>query len=234
MQRLPFRHGICLTFDPSIFKITDPAAMKRLTCCILLAVTCSFLCRAQQAPDSATESPVPAGGQLSFVNFTAIVRESNKVWLQWNVDSASEGDYFIVERGSDGSHYETIGALRSTGIKDRYELTDIAPPNGPNFYRIKYTGQSTPIFYSRAIQLSLSGDVDFKFYPNPVDKLFIARTEHSIDIQVLDATGSVRLSKRLQPGIQVINASSLERGVYILRVTDKESNRAISQQLLKN
>jgi hypothetical protein len=33
----------------------------------------------------------------------------------------------------------------------------------------------------------------------------------------------------LQPGIQVINVSSLEKGVYVLRVTDKESNRAISQ-----
>ena len=201
----------------------------------MLAVTSSFVCQAQQTPDSAMGSRILTSGQPSFVNFTAVVRESNKVWLQWDVDSAAEGDYFIVERSSDGSHYETIGALRSTGIKDRYELTDIAPPNGPNFYRIKYTGQSTTgIAYSKAVQLSLSGDVDFKFYPNPIDKLFIVRTEHSIDLQVLDATGSVRLSKRLQPGIQVINASSLERGVYILRVTDKESNRAISQQLLKN
>ena len=209
--------------------------MKKLTCCILLAVTCSFVCQAQQTPDSGMDSRILTGGQPSFVNFTAVVRESNKVWLQWDVDSAVEGDYFIVERSTDGSHYETIGALRSTGIKDRYDLTDIAPPNGPNFYRIKYTGQSTNgIAYSKAVQLSLSGDVDFKFYPNPIDKLFIVRTEHSIDLQVLDATGSVRLSKRLQPGIQVINASSLERGVYILRVTDKESNRAISQQLLKN
>jgi hypothetical protein len=179
-------------------------------------------------------SPAPVGGQPSFVNFTAAVRESNKVWLQWDVDSAAEGDYFVIERSSDGSHYETIGALRSTGIKERYELTDIAPPNGPNFYRIKYTGQFARNSYSKAMQLSLSSDVDFKFYPNPVDKLFIVRTDHSIDIQVLDAAGTVRLSKRLQPGIQVVNASSLERGVYILRVTDKESNRAISQQLVKN
>ncbi|HTI90322.1 MAG TPA: T9SS type A sorting domain-containing protein [Puia sp.] len=208
--------------------------MKKLTCSILLAVACCFVCQAQQTPDSAEGSRMLTSGLPSFVNFTAVVRESNKVLLQWDVDSAAEGDYFIVERSSDGSHYETIGALRSTGIKDRYELTDIAPPNGPNFYRIKYTGQSTGISYSKAMQLSLSGDVDFRFYPNPIDKLFIVRTEHSIDLQVLDATGSIRLSKRLQPGIQVINASSLERGVYILRVTDKESNRAISQQLLKN
>jgi len=208
--------------------------MKRLTCCFLLAAALASVARAQQAPDSVMETRMPGEGLPAIVNFTAVIREANKVWLQWDVDSATEGDYFIVERSPDGLHYETIDALRSLPLQRRYEITDIAPPNGPNFYRIKYTGQSIGLFYSKPLQLSLSGDVDFKFYPNPVDKLFIVRTEHSIDIQIVDAGGSIRLSKRLQPGIQVINASSLERGMYVLRVTDKESNRAISQQLLKN
>jgi hypothetical protein len=199
-----------------------------------MAVALACVARAQQAPDSAMETHMPTGSQPAIVNFTAVVREANKVWLQWDVDSAIEGDYFVVERSPDGLHYETIDALRSIQQQRRYDITDIAPPNGPNFYRIKYTSQSSGLFYSKPLQLSLSGDVDFKFYPNPVDKLFIVRTEHSIDIQIVDAGGSIRLSKRLQPGIQVINASSLERGMYVLRVTDKESNRAISQQLLKN
>ena len=208
--------------------------MKKLACCFLLVGLFAFVAKAQQAPDSAVDTRMPAGVQPSFVSFTAVVREANKVWLQWDVDSAIEGSYFIVERSPDGSHYETIDALRSTQEQRRYEIVDIAPPNGTNFYRIKYTGQSNGLFYSKPLQLSLSGDVDFRFYPNPVDKLFIVRTEHSIDIQIVDGAGNVRLSKRLQPGIQVINASALERGMYILRVTDKESNRAISQQLLKN
>jgi len=208
--------------------------MKRLACCFLLAVALACVARAQQAPDSATETRMPTASLPVIANFTAAIREANKVWLQWDVDSAIEGDYFIVERSPDGLHYETIDALRSLQQQRQYEIIDIAPPNGPNFYRIKYTSQSRGLFYSKPLQLSLSGDVDFKFYPNPVDKLFIVGTEHSIDIQIVDAGGSIRLSKRLQPGIQVINASSLERGMYVLRVTDKESNRAISQQLLKN
>lgn len=208
--------------------------MKRLTCFILLVVLCYAHSKAQQAPDSVSDPHTITTGLQVFTNFNAVIKESNKVWLQWDVDSVEEGDYFIVERSTDGSHFETVGAVRSTGIRDRYELTDIAPPNGQNFFRIKYTSQSGRIAYSRTTTLSLSGDVDFKFYPNPVDKLFIVRTEHSIDIQVLDANGNIRISKRLQPGIQVINASPLERGVYVLRVTDKESNRAISQQLMKN
>ena len=213
--------------------------MKKTFWLTSLAIACCCAGRAQQghdAPDSTVGQqpvlPVDRNGVLA--NFSATVRESNKVWLQWDVDSAEDGDYLVIERGTDGSHYETIGALRKSGNQAHYELTDLAPPNGIDFYRVKYVGQGGRVLYSKTLQLSLSGDVDFKFYPNPVDKLFIIRTEHLIDIQVVDANGATRLSKRLQPGIQVVNISSLERGVYILRVADKESNRIVSNQLLKN
>ena len=206
-----------------------------LTSLAILCHCCSVRAQqAPQAPDSTTNLLQEEGGAALFVNFSATIKESNKVILQWDVDSLGEGDYFIIERGVDGVHYETIGVLRRAGNSSHYELTDMAPPNGSDFYRIKYTAPGGHTLYSRVKQLSTSGEIDFKFYPNPVDKVFIIRTEHMIDIQVVDAIGVTRLSKRLQPGIQVINISALERGVYILRVADKESNRVVSNQLLKN
>jgi hypothetical protein len=78
------------------------------------------------------------------------------------------------------------------------------------------------------------GSIDLKFYPNPADKLLIVRTSHAIDVQVLDAVGTVRLQKQLQPGLQVINIAFLEKGTYVLNIADKESNKVISEQLLKN
>lgn len=211
--------------------------MKKLACLTLLATAICCVCVAQQSPgmpDSSKEPHLPQPRELSFVHVSATIKESNKVWLQWDVDTIIDGNYFIIERSQDSIHYETIGAILSNGGRDHFELTDQAPPNGADFYRIRYTSQNGQPRYSKTIQLSLSGEVDFKFYPNPVDKLFIVRTEHLIDLEILDASGGIRLSKRLQPGIQVINAASLEHGVYILRVTDKESNRAISSQLVKN
>jgi hypothetical protein len=208
--------------------------MKRLTG-LLLVIVCWYTCRAQSgAPDSGTDPHTLRGDDPPFARFSAIIRESNRVWLQWDVDSIIEGDYFIVERSPDGIHYETIGVLLSDNGKKRYELMDQVPPNGSDYYRVRYADQNGHPLYSKTMELKLSGDVDFKFYPNPVDKLFIVRTEHAVDIQILDPSGTVWLSKRLQSGIQVVNATTLERGVYILRVTDKESNRVISRQLVKN
>jgi hypothetical protein len=211
---------------------------KRFWLTSLAIAWCCVACaqQGQEAPDSASGlQPVSQeSGTSVFANFSATVKDLNKVTLQWDVDSAEDGDYFVVERGMEGARYETIGALRKTGKVVHFELTDLAPPNGNDLYRIKYVGRNARVLYSKIQQVSLSGDVDFKFYPNPVDKLFIVRTEHVVDIQVVDAGGNIRLSKRLQSGIQVVNISSLERGVYILRVADKESNRVISNQLLKN
>jgi hypothetical protein len=213
--------------------------MKKLSWLILWISAGCFVCQAQQNPALADSVSDPAlaphaGGQPQFVNFSATIKDVNKVWLQWDIDSAGNGDYFIVERSSDDEHYETIGAVRETGAIGHYELVDAAPPNGSDFYRIKCSPPTGTPTYSKSMPLNVSGKVDFKFYPNPVDKLFIVQTEHIIDLLVLDASGAIRFSKRLQPGIQVVNVSTLEKGVYVLRVTDKESNRAISQQLVKN
>jgi Secretion system C-terminal sorting domain len=194
--------------------------MKKLSCLILLVVFCAHIGRAQQAG--------------VFLDFTATPNGSNRVLLKWDTDSATDGDYFVIERSPDETHYETIGVVKVAEGTDHYEIMDGAAPNGSDFYRIKYTARTGTPIYSKTMQLSLSGAVDFKFYPNPVDKLFIVRAEHTIDLQVIDAAGVVRVSKRLQAGIQVVNVSSLEKGVYVLRVTDKESNRAVSHQLLKN
>lgn len=192
--------------------------MKRLTYIFFFVVFCARESRAQTL----------------FVNFTATAKGANRVFLQWDADSVADGDYFVIERSTDETHYETIGIVRTTAGTAHYETTDGAAPNGSEFYRIMYSPRTGAPVYSNAMQLSLSGAVDFKFYPNPVDKLFIVRTEHTIDLQLIDAAGTTRLSKRLQPGIQVVTISTLEKGVYVLRVTDKESNRVVSHQLVKN
>jgi hypothetical protein len=211
--------------------------MKKLFWLTSLLVVCCAS-RAQQAAEPQdpgdTLLVIEEGRTPMVLRFSAIVKDLNKVWLQWDTDSAVEGDYFIVERTADGNHYETVSAMRRTGNVSHFEWTDLAPPTGSDLYRIKYIGQDHRTLYSKAERVSLSGEVDFKFYPNPVDKLLIIRTAHMVDIQILDATGAIRLSKRLQSGIQVVNISSLERGVYVLRVADKECNRVVSNQLLKN
>ena len=169
-----------------------------------------------------------------FINFSCLKKDDYKILLQWKADSTEEGDYFVVEHSNDGVHFETVGALKGMNNITGYELTDNAPFSGSNFYRVKYLAKMGDPEYSKTMQVTLSQNAAFKFYPNPVDKLLIVQTDHPASIQILSSLGVVRISSQLQQGVQIINVSALEKGHYILRVTDKESNRDILEQLLKN
>src|ERR1700761_4239847 len=112
------------------------------------------------SPDSATSgaSTTSEGKGVSFVSFVAATKEVGKVSLQWDAEGITAGDFFIIERSTEGSRFETIGVLRATETR-HYELTDGAPPNGSDVYRIRYAGQIKETAYSKTIQLSFSGNV---------------------------------------------------------------------------
>ncbi len=194
-----------------------------------------FVClalNAQQVDDSAKQLAVHENFSL-FSNFSYSIKDINKVLLQWSIDSSAGNDYFIVEHGGDTAHFETLGVLKRTDGMIQYELFDNNALNGLNYYRIKSTDSAGLIVYSKILQVS-SGKVDFKFYPNPADKLLIIETEHYSDLQILNSIGAVVINKQLQNGVQIVDVSSLDKGDYIIRAIDKLNNKIILQHLLKN
>lgn len=202
----------------------------------LITLLWSFVSIAQTTVETSVDTDDSTQKEKTsfFADFSCAVKNLSNVELLWRVYNSNDGDYFIVERSLDGQKFETVSALKITDTSTGYGVIDNSPINGIDFYRIKFISKTGRIIYSKTMQVTLSADVDFKFYPNPVDKLLIIRTSHNIDIQVLDALGTLRLSKQLQPGLQVINISALEKGSYVLKIADKESNRVVSEQLLKN
>ena len=75
---------------------------------------------------------------------------------------------------------------------------------------------------------------EFRFYPNPVDKLLIIRSPHPLSVQVMDGYGAIWFTQEVDAGMQIINVSVLQKGNYILKATDKSTNTVISEQLVKN
>jgi hypothetical protein len=169
-----------------------------------------------------------------FPGFSCTVRDNNRVDLQWKKSNVLQADFFVVERSYDGSNYETVGVMKVGDTAALYRLTDNPTENGSDFYRIKCSNPTGGFEYSKVLRANLSEESDFKFYPNPADKMLIIRTAHDIVLQIVDTKGMVRLNEKISPGIQVINVSSLEKGPYILKLTDKQSNRMVSEELLKN
>jgi hypothetical protein len=169
-----------------------------------------------------------------FTGFSCTVKENNLVELTWKKDSKIQTDYFVIERSYDGSFFETVGVLKVADSGTLYKIIDKPISNGSDFYRIKCSDETGAFFFSRVLQANLSEEADFKFYPNPADKMLIIRTSHDIVLQIVDSKGQVRLNENISPGMQVINVATLEKGPYVLKLTDKQSNRMVSEQLLKN
>ena len=78
-------------------------------------------------------------------------------------------------------------------------------------------------------------DADFRFYPNPVDKLLIIRSSHALNIQIMDIVRcGYGLRRKWMRECKLLMCPSLQKGNYILKATDKTTNSVISEQLVKN
>lgn len=116
---------------------------------------------------------------------------------------------------------------------NKFELTDESPLSGRSFYRISTSVKGKPV-YSKTLTVYVGGGVPFKFYPNPVDNVLIIRSDIPLDVQIADASGNIRITQPKIQSLQTINVSSLEKGIYIIRFTNRLSNKVIIEKLFKN
>lgn len=179
----------------------------------------------------ATDTFLSPTAARAFTSFQAQIRD-NKISIQWEVDKDS-AEYFTIERSVEGKTYETIGILKAENAL-KYEFADELPSRGQVFYRIRFTAKNGTELYSQPVTVLVPGATFFKFYPNPADKLLILRADGPVDVQIVDGFGKQRITKSLSGGPQVIDVSFLEKGVYILRITDKVSGRQQFDKFLKN
>ena len=169
-----------------------------------------------------------------FTSFQLQTRDSKKVHLQWAVQPGMSADYFSIERNIDGKNFETIGVIKSSESSIKYEFTDEIPTRGSSFYRIRFTNKSGTNFFSDSTEVNIPGSSLISFYPNPADNVLIIRSAFHADLLITDGLGKPRISRTIGVGPSIIDVSTLEKGVYLLRITDKNTNQQQVEKLLKN
>jgi len=169
-----------------------------------------------------------------FTHFQLQPRDGKKILLQWSVQPGVLADYFSIERNIDGKNYETIGVIRSADPALKYEFTDEIPTRGNSIYRIRYANKGGAIYFSDSIPVDIPGSAMISFYPNPVDNVLIIRSAFPADILITDGVGKARISRGIGVGPSIIDVSTLEKGVYLLRITDRLTNQQQVEKILKN
>lgn len=120
------------------------------------------------------------------------------------------------------------------GKQKRYEFTDDVPFQGSSLYRIRYTDKEGTHTYSDSASLHKSGLSFFSFYPNPVDNVLIIRAEAASEMAVTDGFGKQRIARSIGTKPSIIDVSGLEKGVYLLRVTNKTTGQQQAEKFIKN
>lgn len=230
--------------------------MRILTLLFLLAILCQATNLAGQPiagvdPESGQKSvpvnqavPVPISPRvhsnsrpssqlLALKLEDPVMTPQGRVLLKWETGHAYKGGYFNIERSiyPEGP-YEVVAVLRQDSSDGRF--TDELPLKGRSFYRLKWVHAEGASYYSRLAATSFSGDMTCRFYPNPVDNMLIIRSEQALDLMLTDQNGKARINQRLTAGLQTVDVSHLEKGMYIITITQTETGRITTEKLLKN
>jgi hypothetical protein len=166
--------------------------------------------------------------------FSAVAKDVNKVLINCAISDSSFIDFITIERSSNNKEYQVVSVIKVEPENRSFEWIDEVPERGQNQYRIRYSLVQGKQAFSKPVSVSITGDTFFKFYPNPVDNILIVRSEIPIEVQVADGSGKVRVPSNKVNGLQTINVSSLEKGVYLLRITNKLTNAISQEKLIKN
>jgi hypothetical protein len=199
-----------------------------------------FVCTAQEEatvpPQVSTDTTVYTSDTSgTATDLTLSIFENARVILGWKQPEDTSLAFAVIERSTGGRNFEVVAVIKKSDIKSMNEWIDDAPPKGRSLYRVKFSGKDgqQPV-YSKSAEATIMGDISFRFYPNPVDNILIIRSEAQLDIQILDAVGKQRIAINNLQGLQTLNVTSLEKGIYFLRINNHTTGLITQEKLLKN
>jgi hypothetical protein len=202
-----------------------------------------FVCTAQEeatvppqvSTDTTVDTIVTSDTSGTATELKITIFENVRVILDWKQPEDTSLAFAVIERSTGGRNFEVVAVIKKSDIKSMNEWIDDAPPKGRSLYRVKFSGKDgqQPV-YSRSAEATIMGDISFRFYPNPVDNILIIRSEAQLDIQILDAVGKQRIAINNLQGLQTLNVTSLEKGIYFLRINNHTTGLITQEKLLKN
>ena len=170
------------------------------------------------------------------------------VGLKWITVDEVNTDKFIIQRSTDGVNYSDIASKIAVGqarTSTEYQLTDDIQnllQSSIVYYRIKAVDIDGKFSYSNVVPVKLSKVGGVQVWPNPfindIRISYTAAANTSLDVRVIDNAGrtvsqsNYSVSRGLNQ-LSVSNVETLAPGVYIIRITDKNTNESFVQKLTK-
>jgi hypothetical protein len=192
------------------------------------------VCVCAQESNSDLAEAESADSHQIFLISRSDIKDPGKIILQWSCAALKHEQFFTVERSKNGKDFEVIGGMKGRKGQGVFEFADERPSATNNFYRIRTINAENKEVFSKIISRGIATARFSSFYPNPVEKYLIVRTESPVEIKIVDQLNKVRISKQLEMGFQLVDVGQLEKGLYFITLVHKASNRVISDKLIKH
>ncbi len=187
-----------------------------------------------ECPSSLTVAALP----IELVSFSGNCSKSNAVDLKWKTISETQNSFFTIERSRDANTWQIISKVAGSGntnIAHDYSFTDANPIHGTMYYHLKQTDVNNIFKYSETISVDncgLSSSTEIILYPNPSseNEISIRANAKEINVGFYNSYGVEVATFNLLEGDNKVDISSLNNGIYFLKVM--EGNVQISAQKL--
>ncbi len=179
-------------------------------------------------------SPLP----ITLKSFTATNINNEYVSIKWTTTMELNNDHFLIERSSDGEHFEKLATVKSGGnssLSQDYSIDDNHPVNGINYYRIKQYDIDGKVSEYPVVMLKFGNVIDPMVYPNPASSLvnIMSGKETVESVGLYDLLGKeIKVLKNNNGDVQLkLTLGGLAPGVYILKITTP--SKVYQQKIMK-
>jgi len=180
---------------------------------------------------------------VNLLSFEARANGKN-ILLNFATATETNNKGFVIERSTNGTNFRSIGWVNgqgTTNLETRYTFTDnYVQPDVTYYYRLRQTDfdRNEKLSEIRNAKIKGSG-VLVTVSPNPATdqvKLFIAGTNGSANVQLINAAGQVvkkwgNISSL--NGVVTLDVSALASGMYSIQVITPEET-SVQKLIIRN
>ena len=175
---------------------------------------------------------------VELLYFHANYTSNGNVLTEWKTATELNNHYFLVQRSSDGIHFETIGRVEGSGTSNQlltYSFVDTNPLEGRSYYRLTQVDFDGKSGTSKIETVLKSAFNNLNVSPNPSNGNYLLTgnfaSSLTLELSIVDALGKEILKSKelISEGLfeKQIDISRYADGVYLLVVKTQTESTVI-------
>ncbi|WP_408024447.1 S8 family peptidase [Tenacibaculum sediminilitoris] len=174
------------------------------------------------------------GVNCYYKNFLAFVKNENAIDLRLSLSTLTNVASVIFEKTSSGNK-QIIKTFTNPNIQE-LQTDDTNVTGGESEYRARIVLNNGTEVYTDSIKIDFPFDNTLKIYPNPVivsEGMFVYSKGNNLDIEIVDVTGRIIYTNKLQKMRQTIPIPNFKTGLLFVRILKEGQQIAVKKILVK-